>query len=123
MNWFFWNNQGRTAIEGQILGGLSIAVDILVCVLPVLVRRAVQNKRMVYAWAGRAIFIIFFTFSFVSALGFAASNRSVMSEGREAINQRLDEAKGLLEERQHNRPKIGGHQPLSNVESMREALA
>ncbi len=115
MNWFFWINQGRTWIEGQVLGGISIAVDLFVCVIPFFVRLAVQNQRLVYAWSGRALFSIFFIFSFVSALGFAASNRSVMSEGRQAINHRLEEAAAQLQEKEHSRPKIGGHRPSAVV--------
>jgi hypothetical protein len=118
MNWYFWIKQGRTEIEGYVLGGISVAVDLFVCVIPFFVRLAVQNKRMVYAWAGRALFVIFISFSFASALGFAASNRSVMSKGRETINQRLAEATAQLEERQHSRPKIAGHRPSAVVQAL-----
>ncbi len=118
MNWYFWINQGRTEIEGYVLGGISVAVDLFVCVIPLFVRLAVQNKRMVYAWSGRALLSVFFIFSFVSALGFAASNRSGMSKGRETINQRLAEATAQLEERQHSRPKIAGHRPSAVVQAL-----
>jgi hypothetical protein len=118
MNWYFWIKQGRTEIEGYVLGGISVAVDLFVCVIPFFVRLAVQNKRMVYAWSWRALFTIFFIFSFISALGFAASNRSVKSEGREAINRRLADAEAQLQEREHSRPKIAGHRPSAVVQAL-----
>jgi hypothetical protein len=122
MNWFFWIDQGRTALQGQLLGLISIAVDLFVCVIPFFVGRAVQNKRMVYAWSWRALFTIFFIFSFISALGFAASNRSVKSEGREAINRRLADAEAQLQEREHSRPKIAGHRPSGVVQALIEKV-
>lgn len=92
MNWFFWIKQGRDELEGHVLGGISVAVDVFVCLIPFFVRLAAQHDRKVYAMVGRALFCVFFLFSFVSALGFAASNRSIVSGGHEAINNRLHEA-------------------------------
>jgi hypothetical protein len=45
MNWHFWINQGRTEIEGYVLGGISVAVDLFVCVIPFFVRLVGDVKK------------------------------------------------------------------------------
>ncbi len=114
MNWFFWIKQGRDEFEGHVLGSISVAVDVFVCVIPIFVRLAAQHDRKVYAMLGRALFCVFFLFSFVSALGFAASNRSVVSGGHEAINNRLHEAELELEASERSRAQFGAHR-FANV--------
>ncbi|MGB9025617.1 MAG: hypothetical protein WCC40_06605, partial [Rhodomicrobium sp.] len=109
MNWFFWIKQGRDEFEGHVLGSISVAVDVFVCVIPIFVRYAAHHRRKVYAMLGRALFCIFFLFSFVSALGFAASNRAVVSGGHEAVNHRLQDAESELDASERSRAQIGPH--------------
>lgn len=109
MNWFFWIKQGRNEFEAHVLASISVAMDVFVCVIPIFVRYAAHHRRKVYAMLGRALFCIFFLFSFVSALGFAASNRAVVSGGHEAVNHRLQDAELELDASERSRAQIGPH--------------
>jgi hypothetical protein len=74
MNWSFWTGQGADASTSQVLGAVSIGIDVFKASLPLVIA---------WAWSARlrlgcVIGIVFFcgclAFSLFSAVGFAASS-------------------------------------------------
>jgi hypothetical protein len=82
MNWAFKTSLGRTGFEQNILGAVSVAVSVLLAVLPALLQWAWQERRLFYMAVGFPVFAAFAVFSLSSAVGFAARNRGGMSEDR-----------------------------------------
>ena len=58
MNFVFWSEQGRSALEGQIFGGVSVALDILKSLLPLFIAFAVAGRRWIYAALGSTAFTL-----------------------------------------------------------------
>jgi hypothetical protein len=96
MNFLFWLTQGQTEREANILGSVSVAFDIFKAVLPVFIAWAWQKRKRAYVLTGSVVFALFFVFSFMSALGFAAGNRGFVSGGRESLGLRLEAASSEL---------------------------
>jgi hypothetical protein len=89
MNWMSRRAQGKTALEGQILGRVSIAVDVVKALSPFFIAAAwVHRQWLRAAGLSFAVFAPFFTFSVLSALGFVASNRGAVASGRAAASMR-----------------------------------
>ena len=84
MNYVFLAALGKTSIEGQMLGAASAAADLLKCLLPFFIAWAWRERRFVAAMSGVGVFILFAGFSLLSAIGFAAVNRSAVVESRAA---------------------------------------
>lgn len=116
MNWIFWSGQGRTGLEGDILGAVSGAVDVFKCLLPILVARSWANRKWIFVGIGSTVFVLFLAFSLLSAIGFAAGNRGFVSGGREALGLRLDQANADLEATREKRKEMPSHRPVHVVE-------
>ncbi len=97
MNFLFWLGQGQTERESHILGSVSVAFDIFKSVLPFCIAWAWGLRKRAYVVVGSVLFTLFFCFSLMSALGFAAGNRGFVTGGREALSMRLEAAMGELE--------------------------
>ena len=89
MNWSFWTGQGGDASSSQVLGAVSIGIDVFKATLPLVIA---------WAWSARLrlgciIGIMFFSgclaFSLFSAIGFAASSRGAVTGSREAVSPAL----------------------------------
>jgi len=88
MNWVFLSSLGKSPLEAQIFGAVSVAVDVLKSLLPIFIGWALAaNKRSFAAIAG-VVFCLFFSFSLMSAIGFAAGNRGAVTGGKEVIAAR-----------------------------------
>lgn len=87
MNYVFLASLGKTQIDGQILGAASAAADVLKALLPFFIAWAWRCRRVVAVLCGAGLFVLFASFSLLSAIGFAADNRGVMTLGRAAIDQ------------------------------------
>jgi hypothetical protein len=85
MNWVFMTAQGKTAIEGQVLGMVSIAVDVVKALLPFFIAAAWSHRQWLRTLLGAGVFGLFFTFSLLSALGFVATNRGAVASMRTAV--------------------------------------
>ena len=97
MNFTFWQTQGQTAREADLLGSVSVAFDIFKSLLPTYIAWAWALRKRTYMAVGSLLFVLFFSFSLLSAVGFAAGNRGVVSGGREALGLRLAAATAELE--------------------------
>src|SRR5271167_3359850 len=98
MNWSFWTGQGGDAPSSQVLGAVSIGIDVFKATLPLVIA---------WAWSARlrldcSIGITFFggclAFSLFSAIGFAASSRGAVTGSREAVSLRYQAAERELRE-------------------------
>ncbi len=117
MNFLFWLTQGQTEREADIFGAVSVAFDIFKSVLPICIAWAwAQNKRA-YVIVASTLFVLFFGFSFASALGFAASNRGNVTGGRESLSLRLDAAAGELDRSKARLQEIGRTRAQSVIEA------
>jgi uncharacterized small protein (DUF1192 family) len=86
MNYAFLASLGKSEIEGQILGAASASADLLKVLLPFFIAWAWREQRFVAALSGGGVFTLFAGFSLLSAIGFAASNRGAVAEGRVALD-------------------------------------
>jgi len=97
MNFLFWLTQGHTERESNILGSVSVAFDVFKSVLPIMIAWAWTHRKPTYVAVGSVLFLLFFSFGFFSALGFAAGNRGMVSGGRESLGLGLETASTELE--------------------------
>lgn len=117
MNFLFWQTQGRSPQESDILSAVSVAFDVFKCLLPVFIARAWARERHAYAGLGSVFLVFFFCFSFASALGFAAGNRGSVSGGREALGLRLEAASSELAGAKLRLKDLNRQRPASVVEA------
>ncbi len=115
MNFLFWLGQGQTEREANIL--VSVAFDVFKCVLPVSIAWAWAQQRRGYVLAGCVLFALFFAFSFLSPLGFAAGNRGMVSGGRELLGLRLDAASSELANARLRLKDLNRQRPASVIEA------
>jgi hypothetical protein len=116
MNFLFWIGQGQSARESTILGLVSVAFDIFKSVLPFCVAWAWAMRKRAYVIVSSVLFALFFCFSMMSALGFAAGNRGYVAGGREALALRLEETEGELERAKAQRKALPTHRVASVIE-------
>ncbi len=117
MNFLFWLTQGQTEREANVLGSVSVAFDIFKSVLPVSIAWAWAQQKRAYVTAGCVLFALFFAFSFLSALGFAAGNRGFVSGGRESLGLRLDAASSELANARLRLKDLNRQRPPSVIEA------
>lgn len=117
MNYQFWLSQGQSEREANVLGSVSVAFDIFKCVLPMTIALAWARKKRAYVVVASAVFALFFCFSFLSALGFAAGNRGNVSGGRESLGLRLEAASAELENAKIRLKEIGHSRAHSVIEA------
>lgn len=82
MNGLFLYGQGKTPIEAWVFVVLSVAADIWKAILPIVIAEAWETKRHGKVIAAGALLTVLLTFSFGSALGYAAVNRGFLSDAR-----------------------------------------
>jgi hypothetical protein len=75
-NFVFASSLGKTQIEGHILGAVSVAADMFKAILPLIIVHAFRTTRYGVMLWGSLLFVVVLVFSFTSALGLIASNRS-----------------------------------------------
>ncbi|NBV88149.1 MAG: hypothetical protein EBR88_01330, partial [Betaproteobacteria bacterium] len=66
MNWVFLTSHGETELERQILGGVSVAVDVLKAALPFYLAWAWVGRRWLYVGLGSLVLVVFLVFSLAS---------------------------------------------------------
>ena len=117
MNWSFWTGQGGDASSSQVLGAVSIGIDVFKASLPLVIA---------WAWSARLrlgciIGIMFFTgclaFSLFSAIGFAASSRGAVTGSREAVSLRYQAAERELREIKERMASLGAIRPRAVIEA------
>ena len=82
MNFLFMHSLGRTDMEGNLLGVISVAVDVLKALLAVFVAKAMRDGQKAFIAIGGIAFLLFSLGSFLAAVGFASMNRGSVAEGR-----------------------------------------
>lgn len=116
MNWVFLSGQGKTPLEAQILGAVSLATDAMKALAPFLIASAWRNRRWLQATIGGAVFTACLVFSLFSALGFAAGNRGAVTGSRETLNARLMAVSGELAEVEERLGRIGDVREVAAME-------
>lgn len=89
MNAIYLMGQGKTTEEAYVFLGLSLAADAWKAVLPVLIAAAWEARRRLVVVAASLLLSITLTFSFGSALGYAAQNRGFLTGTREFASAKL----------------------------------
>ncbi len=92
MNYLFATSLGRTVLEGQVLGVVSVAVDILKAVLAVFVAAGARDGRRAFVVIGSAAFLLFSMASMLAAAGFTAHARGAATGSRATLAARLQRA-------------------------------
>jgi hypothetical protein len=92
MNWVFLSSLGKSHLESQIFGAVSVAVDVLKSLLPIFIAGALAAQKRIYAAVAAVAFCLFFAFSLISAIGFAAHSRGAVTGGKEVIALRYQAA-------------------------------
>ena len=111
MNYVFLASLGKTPFEGQILGAASAAADLLKALLPFFIAWAWHARRIVAAASGSVVFLLFASFSLLSAVGFAADNRGVLVESRVAIDEAYVRAQTAYDRMQAALAALPAHRP------------
>ena len=93
MNWMFMIAQGKTVLEGQVLGLVSIAIDVVKALMPFFIGAAWAHRQWLRTLLGASVFGLFFSFSLLSALGFVATNRGAVANSRAAQSSQLESAR------------------------------
>jgi hypothetical protein len=117
LNFAFWSQQGKTEHEGLILGVVSIAVDLLKAILPILIGLAIAARRLAYVIVASVAFVFFFGAGLISAIGFVAGNRADVIGGREARNAQLELAHRDLAAVEAQISRLSGYPPVATLEA------
>jgi hypothetical protein len=116
MNFTFMTSLGKSDLEQQIFGAVSIAVSAFIALLPTLILWAFRERRFVQAFVALPVFLAFVTFSLSSAVGFAAKNRGGLAEDRNTATVRLAEVRGDILEAVTKRNGLGKARPVAVVQ-------
>lgn len=122
MNFTFWHEQGRTEFEGNIFGGVSVAVDILKSVLPVFIAFAVAARRWIYVITASFGFALFLSAALLAAVGFASMNRGHVVGGRDAVTAKWELARQELKELDERANRVAGYPPAGTIEDNLKAM-
>jgi len=93
MNWMFMIAQGKTVLEGQVLGLMSIAIDVVKALMPFFIGAACVHRQWLRTLLGASVFGLFFSYSLLSALGFVATNRGAVANSRATLSSQLESAR------------------------------
>ena len=117
MNWLFMRGQGRTPLEGEILGLVSIAVDAVKALLPFFIALAWAQRQWLRAVLSAGVLDLFFAFSLLSALGFVATNRGAVADHRAAVTARFELTRRALGEAEVRLAALGPTRPEGQIEA------
>lgn len=117
MNYLFMQGMAKTPAESYVMGGASVAVDIIKALLPVLIWWAWKDRRFGFVIPAAFVFIVFSAFSLTSAIGFAASNRGHVSALKEGANAQLAAITSEFKSQNNKRAGLPKHRPVAIVEN------
>lgn len=115
MNYLFLSSLGKTPFEGQLLGAASAAADVFKAMLPFFIAWSWRERQVVAAVSGTIAFLFFVGFSLLSAIGFAADNRGVLVETRDARSATYNRVQRDLTDAEVKIGKLPAHRPASVV--------
>jgi hypothetical protein len=116
-NWMFMTAQGKTPLEGQVLGMVSIAVDVGKSLLPFFIAAAWAHRQWLRTLLGAGVFALFFTFSLLSALGFVATNRGAVASSRAVIMSQFQLASKEIEDTGTRLAALGMTRPEGEIKA------
>lgn len=122
MNYTYWHAQGTTAQEGLVLGGVSVAFDVLKALLPVFIVLAFRSRHFIYVGLAASMFVVFVAASLVSAIGFISMSRGAKVGSHEALIARYDLAKRELAELDGKLDRISAGPPIAVIEARLHTL-
>ena len=117
MNYLFAISLGKTWLEGQVLGAVSVAADILKAIVVVLVAAAAHDGRRIFVVIGSLAFVLFSMASLVAATGFASQNRGAVIDGRSAARAELARAERDLAETERKLARLTSFRAKSVAEA------
>jgi len=117
MNWMFMIAQGKTVLEGQVLGLVSIAIDVVKALMPFFISAAWAHRQWPRTLLGASVFGLFFSFSLLSALGFVATNRGAVASSRAALSSQLESARKELGETEARLAALGMTKPAGEIDA------
>jgi hypothetical protein len=95
---------------------VSVAFDMLKSILPFCIAWAWASRKRGYVAVGSVLFALFFCFSLMSAIGFAAINRGSVSGGREAEAMRLETGMNDLQQAKAELKGLPAHRVAAVIE-------
>ena len=120
MNFTYWSGQGADAQSAHTLGAVSIGIDIFKGTLPLIIGWALRERLRRAAGIATVFMCGCVVFSFVSALGFAATSRGAVTANHEASSARLAGLNSELQTLQTGIAKLNAPRPKSVID---EAIA
>lgn len=122
MNYLFASSLGRSFVEAQVLGVVSVAIDALKAVLVVSIASALRHNRRTFALIAGTVFAIFTLASLFAAMGFVASNRTSISGAGDTLALQLADAEGEIAKVKKQLASLPDSRPKSIVsEAIRAA--
>jgi hypothetical protein len=122
MNWRFGYSLGKSEFESQLYGAASAAADCFKALLPFFIFAAIRNKTWSQALGGILLFVVCFSYSLTSSLGFAALNRADTTGSRALQAQSYQDLRLELDRTRERLSKMGFIRPAGTVSSEIEAL-
>jgi hypothetical protein len=122
MNYLFSISLGRSPLEGQVLGAVSVAVDILKALLVVFIAAAARDGRRGFVAIASAAFVLFTLGSLVAATGFTSVNRGAVTEARRSGVQAIRELEQTLVDRRKRLASLPEVRPLAVIEELLSGL-
>lgn len=120
MNWSFWTGQGSDPATALVLGVVSIGIDGFKASLPLIIAWSWGERFRLGCAIATFVFCGCLVFSFLSAIGFAASSRGSASAHRETVSVRHAAAEEELGEVKDRLSILGANRPKAVIE---EAIA
>jgi hypothetical protein len=120
MNYLFLSSIGKTPFEGYVFGAVSAAADILKALLPFFIAWGWRQRHLSVAVPGFMIWLLFACFSLLSAIGFSAQNRSVVTEVSQDQRSLKEHLKIELKRIKAQRTNLGSHR---SIDVIKEAMS
>lgn len=115
MNYLFLSSMGKTPFEGHVFGAVSAAADILKALLPFFIAWGWHQRHLSVAVPGFMIWLLFACFSLLSAIGFSAQNRSVVTEMSQDQRSLKVHFKTGIKAIKTQRTKLGSHRSINVI--------
>ena len=122
MNWRFGYTLGKSEFESQLYGGASAAADCFKALLPFFIFAALRNRSYSQALGGALLFVVCFSYSLTSSLGFAALNRADITGLRVLKVETHADLRADLERSREELKSLPARRPVGTVAGEIEAF-
>jgi hypothetical protein len=120
MNYLFLSSMGKTPFEAYVFGAVSAAADLLKALLPFFIAWGWRQRHLSIAVPGFMIWLLFACFSLLSAIGFSAQNRSVVTEVSQDQRSLKVHFKTEIKAIKTQRTNLGSHR---SIDVIKEAIS